>query len=133
MLADLDKQVKDLFKEIMLHCKLERKSKTDTSIRNLSKRLGKTENFITSVENGREFPSIRTFLKYLLLNDFEVAPLTRLAIASQTKSSKEDKARSSLIKKIYGLNNDQVEFLVEQSKVSEVFNLKSTKLGKKKK
>jgi hypothetical protein len=65
---DLDQEGKELYRQIMLNCQAERKQKTNTTIRELAKRLGKTENFISSLENGRVYCSFKLFLSYLKVN-----------------------------------------------------------------
>ena len=110
----------------MQRCKHERKAKTNLSIRELAKRIGKTENYVSSIENGREIPSLRTFLKYLIACDFDTNALKQLSI-DQEGSSSESRARETLINKIYSLDENQVHFLVEQTKVSEIFKVKTKK------
>ena len=94
------------------------------TVRELAKELGKTENYISSIENGREFPSLKTFLDYLLINGFATTPLTRLCIEKESRTDLELNAKQALVNKIYSLNNSQVSFLSEQAKLVEVFALR---------
>lgn len=118
-----------LFKLIMSRCRAERKQKANTTVRELARRLGKTENYVSSVENGREFPSLKTFLHYLLINRFDVAPLEGLSIMEETAS--HPNARKMLVEAIYSLDSDEVSYLYEQAKLTMQYNLKSKKKNNK--
>ena len=117
-------EVQTLFREIMRQCQRERKAKSDLTIRNLSSRLDKTENYLSSIENGREFPSLKTFLHYLLVLGFDVQPLTKLAIDSEQLESAGAQRRSELIEKVDSLDDDQVDFLLEQSRLADTYRVK---------
>lgn len=129
---NLENRLQAVFQKIMKHCQEERKTKTDITLRELAKSLGKTENFLSSVENGREFPSMQTFLTYLLILGFETEPLTKLSIPLDSATTKEmEPEKEELINKIYNLESKQVSFLLEQSRVAE--NFWQTKKSPKKK
>lgn len=117
---DLDKQIASLFQKIIKNCQKQRKTKTSTSLRDLAKALGKTENYLSAVENGREFPSLQTFLTYLLILGFDLEPLNKLSVPLEAKTTKTlEPEKVALINKIYDLESKQVSFLMEQSKVAE--------------
>lgn len=126
--------IQDLFNTIMERCRLERRQKTGLTLRALAKQLGKTENYLSSVEHAREIPSLKTFLEYLVAVGFDTQPLCRLEIptASNVESSDkrseagvEGEVRKKLINKIYSLEPEAVSFLLEQSKLTDVYNFKS--------
>lgn len=111
----------------MHHCRLERKSKTDRTTRSLAGDLGKTENYISAIENGRVLPSMKTFLHYLVVNGFDPEPLTQLSISEFSEGKISGQKKSDLIDRIYQLDEDAVNFLAEQAKVAEGFKLKVKK------
>lgn len=117
-------QVEKLFQTIMERCRLERRAKTDLTIRTIAKQLDKTENYLSSVEHAREYPSLKTFLEYLLVCGFDTTLLTKLEIPNQPNAPTADKDRAELLRRVYTLDDAAVSFLVEQSKVAEVFNVK---------
>lgn len=115
----------ELFREIMFRCRQERKLKSGLTVRDLSKRLGITENYLSSIENGREMPSLKTFLEYLTTAGFETSPLLQLVINQlQNEGKGEQRERTKLVQKVYSLNNEQVKFMLEQAKVAEFFRMK---------
>lgn len=117
--SDLDKRVDTLFREIMSRCRSERKGKTSNTVRALATQLDKTENYISAIENGREFPSMKTFLKYLLINEFDSSPLSSLTIqATDVLGTKLSQEKHALIERIYKLNNSEILFLAEQSRIA---------------
>ncbi len=113
----------------MRHCKQERKAKTKLTLRNLSRKLEKTENYLSSVESGRQFPSLKTFFQYLLILGFDPSPLFKMSIQDREDQiiSSAGKEKQKLINRIYSLDEDQVSFLIEQSKVAEAFGFKAKK------
>lgn len=118
-------EIKRLFEEIMRRCKVERKTKAKNTLRGLASELGATENYLSAVENGREFPSMRLFLSYLLINGFDVSSLKSLEIRSlPSKATKEMKQKLSLVQKIYSLDADQIEFLAQQASVADQYGMK---------
>lgn len=123
-MKNIDKEVSALFKEIMLQCKRERKAKTKVSNKELAAELGITENYISALENGRAVPSIPVLLKYLLIGGFDVSSLTSLEIRDKTLLKPASKLKSSLVQKIYTLDDEQLGYLAEQVKLAELFNLK---------
>ena len=122
-----DNDVQELFKMMMSRCRQERKNKTDSTVREVAKKLGKTENYLSSVENGREFPSLKTFINYLLINNFDIEPLLKLSISEESDSMDLTTQKSELADKIYSLNEDQVIYMVKQAEIAEGFKLKSKK------
>lgn len=125
-MSGLEKNVAALFKKIMHRCRQERKEKTNTTVRELAKKIDKTENYVSSIENGREFPSLKTFLHYLLVNNFDIEPLLKLSIKNDCSTTKSSK-KFELVDKIYSLDEDQVIYLVEQAKIAEEFKFKTKK------
>lgn len=126
-LENLDQKIKQLFKEIMQHCRLERKLQKGGTVRELASQLEVTENFVSSIENGREIPSLGLFLKYLLINNFDIEPLKNLRIASRGSGSKGNRKKTELLNKIYKLDDEEVSFMVEQAKMAEIFKVRSRK------
>ena len=106
----------------MSQCQKERKARTDFTVRALSERLGKTENYLSSVENGREFPSMKTFLRYLITVGFDVSPLTRLSVEEPAT-----KLRAKLADKIYSLDEEELGYLVQQTSMLDDYQVKSKK------
>ena len=60
-LDNLNDSVETLLKDLALHCKRERRAKTKTTLRSLSKKLDVSENYLSALENGRVTPSMKTF------------------------------------------------------------------------
>lgn len=110
---------------MMKGCRMQRKLKGIRTIRELSKELGATENYVSAVENGREFPSLRLFLHYLLLNGFDTNPLKTLEITTplETRPALNQK-RSKLINQIYKAGPAQLEFLEAQAKLAEGYGIR---------
>lgn len=120
-----DSEIEKLFKEIMLHCRAERRAASGRSLRDLAKELGTTENYLSAVENGREMPSLPVLIRYLLINGFDLEPLRTLSIPKKARANDpEVKNKVALIDKIYSLDADQVQFLAEQAKVATNLRLK---------
>ena len=120
-----DGEIKAEFKELMLCLKAERSKKFPIKGKDLAMKLSRTVNYISAVENGNEFPSMRLFLNYLMLCNFDISPLKDLKIKSDggnypALASK----RVELIEKILGLGESQIGFLLEQVKISKNFRLK---------
>lgn len=121
-------EIKHIFEEIMRQCKAERKAKTKKTIRELSKDIGVTENYISAIESGREVPSLTLFIKYLLCNNFDLSALKCLEIQSSSSSKdKEVKEKQILARKIYSLSTDQVEFLSQQASMVESYGINKKK------
>lgn len=128
-MKQLDKNVVDLLKTIMLQCKRERKAKTKLSNKQLAGRMGITENYLSAFESARAIPSLQTFLQYLKFSGFDVSPLKNLEIRESESLRPIDKDRAALIARIYTLEDDQVGYLKEQLKIAELFDLRiKTKL-----
>ena len=123
-MKNIDKEVLALFKDIMLQCKRERKSKTKVTNKQLATKLGITENYISALESGRAVPSIPVLLKYFLIGGFDVSPLSNLEIKDKELLKSTSKLKSNLIQKIYTLDDEQLGYLAEQVKLAELFNLK---------
>ena len=120
MSKDINKRAEELFREVMAHCRTERKKKTSLTVRSMAHQLDKTENFVSAVENGREIPSLKTFLQYLLISGFDVEPLKSLMIGpSDGENSPLSQNQKVLIEKIYDLNDLEVQFLAEQSTIAQ--------------
>ena len=123
-----EERVKAEFKELMLCIKSERAKKFPIKGKELAKKLDKTINYLSAIENGNEFPSMKLFLSYLMLCNFDISPLKKLKIKSDGShyfglSSK----RVELIEKILSLDEVQLSFLLEQARIAEVFKLKQKK------
>lgn len=114
-----------LFREIMQQCKDERRRKNDITYKDLADKLGKTEGYANAFESGRAFPSIKTFLKYLLVNGFDVEPLKTLHI-SANKTDSEDSIRAELLRKVNLLDINQVKFLLEQTRIAEFVAMRAS-------
>lgn len=119
-----EKEIAMLFKEIMLNCKFERKSQTDLSVRKVAQMLDKGENYVSAFENGRAFPSIRVFLKYLMLLGIDLTPLKRLRIQKAANRNTSNEAKRALIEKVYKLDDNQVGYLLAQEKIAEIYKMK---------
>ena len=118
-------KIQQVFEAVMQQCKAERKAKTKTTLRQLAQDLGATENYLSAVENGREFPSMRLFIKYLLTNGFDIGGLKGLEIKPvSSKLEKEMKHKHTLAQKIYALNPEQIEYLAEQVSLTERYGIK---------
>lgn len=135
---ELDAKVLAVFREMMGSCKEERIRIKGLSLRALAKTMGKTENYVGAVESGRTFPSLRTFLKYLVVNDFDVQPLLNLQIrgdakglSSRQKQKLHDRlnhARSDqleLLHEMLDLDTKQVSFISEQVRLTKRFKISS--------
>lgn len=131
-MKDLDSRAEELFKEIMQHCRLARKLGPARTVRKLAAELGVSENFVSSVENGRELPSLTLFFKYLIVNNFEVEALKQLKVKAQCLDSNTARSKNELLNKIYALDEDQISFLAEQAKVAEIFKVKTKRKRKRK-
>lgn len=109
----------------MKGCRMQRKLKGIQTIRALAQELGATENYVSAVENGREFPSLRLFLHYLLLNGFDTGALKTLEItnAAEPKPAISQK-RSKLINQIYKAGPAQLDFLEAQAKLAEGYGIR---------
>lgn len=118
-LKNLEETVKNLFKEIMRQCKAERRAKNDITFVELSQKIGKAPGYTNAFENARTFPSIKTFLNYLITNNFDVEPLKRLRITMPDESNKEAGLKLSLCDKIMMMEYDGVAFLSDQVLVFE--------------
>lgn len=126
-----EEEIKAEFKEIMLCLKAERNNKFPIKGKDLAEMLSKTVNYFSAVENGNEFPSMKLFLSYLMLCNFDITPLKSLKI-QDSEQGDEDKVglsskRVELIETILGLNEAQLGFLMEQAKIAKVFNLRQKK------
>ena len=102
-MAIKDSEIKKLFKDMMLHCRAERKAMSDSSLRQIAKEIGTTENYLSAVENGREYPSVPVLLRYLLVNGFDVTPLRTLKL-KPTSQNADIKEKALLVEKIYSLD-----------------------------
>lgn len=124
-----EEMVKSEFKEIMLCLKNERLKGFPVKGKDLASMLGKTVNYFSAVENGNEFPSMKLFLSYLLLCDFDTSPLKKLKVraANEDGSNALTGKRVELIQKILDLDEAQVGFLLEQAKISEAFKVRKVK------
>jgi transcriptional regulator with XRE-family HTH domain len=120
----LENEALALFREIMAHCKKERKSKTKLSNKHLARELKITENYVSALESARATPSIQVFLKYLIACGFDVDPLSALEVVSKETLRPTSKTRNSLIQKIYTFDEEQLGYLAEQAKLAELFQLK---------
>lgn len=130
----LDERVRALFQQIMAQCRRERKRRAQITVRRLASELAKTENYLSAVENGREFPSLRMFLEYLVVVGFDVSPLTQLSIDSSFKRpAATEKARDELIEKIYTLREHQVSLLLKQADAVKGYAVRPTPSRKKRK
>ena len=123
-MRNLDDAVKKLFKEIMSQCKAERREKNDITYAELSKKIGKASGYANAFENARTFPSIKTFLSYLLANNFDVEPLKRLRIPEASEFNQEAKLKATLCDKIMMLDYEGVAYLSEQLKVLDLLKAK---------
>lgn len=121
--------VKSEFKEIMLCLKTERSKSFPIKGKDLAEMLSKTVNYFSAVENGNEFPSMKLFLSYLMLCNFDISPLKNLKIRELEEGNPSELStrRVELIEKILGLNEAQLGFLLEQAKIAEVFKLRQRK------
>lgn len=126
ILDKLEEKLEELYYRIIKRCRSQRKSRSRIKIRALASQMGLTENYLSAVENAREFPSLKTFLKYLLLLGFDTKPLENLEIApEQLNKNIENTEKGELIGKILRLDQDQVSFLIEQAKLAEIFKPRS--------
>lgn len=109
----MDKEVLALLKRVMSQCKKERKTHTRFPNRMLAKQLGITENYISALESARAIPSIKTFLKYLLINGFDIGPLENLQITGGKLMKPSSKLKVSLMRKIDSFDHEQLVALLE--------------------
>jgi transcriptional regulator with XRE-family HTH domain len=126
-LANLDEKAEKLYQEVMRHCRQQRKSQTALSVREVASRLEVTENYLSSIENGREFVSFKTFLKYLMSVGFDTSTLMRLAIDTTEAQSPDQKERIALAEKIYSFDNQKLALMVEQAKLVEKYGSTKSK------
>lgn len=133
---ELDAKVLAVFREIMGSCKEQRTRIKGLSLRAVAKTMGKTENYVGAVESGRTFPSLRTFLKYLVVNDFDVQTLLNLQIRSDTKglSSRQKQKlhdrlnhvrpdQLDLFHEMLDLDIKQISFISEQVRLAKRFKI----------
>ncbi len=107
---ELDAKVQGVFYEMMSSCKQERIRVKGLSLRALAKAMGKTENYVGAVESGRTFPSLRTFLKYLTVNGFDVQPLSNLHIKEESKAP-SSRQKQKLLDRIGQARSDQIDLI----------------------
>lgn len=124
-MRQVDTAVTALFKEIMQRCKAERRRKNDITYKELAKRLDKTVGYVSAFESGRAYPSIKTFLTYLLVNRFDPEPLKGLRIDAG-ESAPETAVRDELLRRINLLDYNQMKFLLEQTRIAEFVAMRST-------
>ena len=116
---ELDKHSSELYRKIIQQCRRERKGNTKLTVREVARRMGKTENYVSSIENGREIPKLKTFLEYLIVSGFQTTPLTRLSIDHKNREGEEQKTRGELVDMAYDMNSKQLDFMVKQAKIIE--------------
>jgi transcriptional regulator with XRE-family HTH domain len=130
---DIEDRVNKIFKEIMAQCKAERRAKRDITYDELAKKLDKSSGYANAFESGRTFPSIKTFLRYLIVNNFDVEPLKRLRIPEVLEQGDESNLKRKLCDKVMMLDFEGIEFLSEQMKVLEFLDRRRIKPSRPKK
>ncbi|HMQ11350.1 MAG TPA: helix-turn-helix domain-containing protein [Oligoflexia bacterium] len=91
---NIDQQAKALLEEIMAQCKQERKKHSQIKSKDVAKKLGMTANYVSSIESLRSTPALLTFLKYLIINDFDLLPLKNLRIRQKYGSKTQLKSET---------------------------------------
>lgn len=125
-MKQVEAAVTALFKEIMQRCKAERRRKNDMTYKDLAKKLDKTVGYVSAFESGRAYPSIKTFLRYLIVNGFDPEPLKGLRIDGGDDDP-ETSVRNELLRKINLLDYNQMKFLLEQTRIAEFVAMRSSK------
>lgn len=123
-MKQIEKEVKELLKEVMTQCKRERKAKTKLSNKQLAAKLEITENYLSALESARATPSLQMFFRYLIQSGFDVSSLKFLEINEKEMLRPLSKMRSSVVQKIYSLDEDQIGYLSEQTRIAELFDLR---------
>jgi transcriptional regulator with XRE-family HTH domain len=123
ILNKLDKKVMEVYIEMMQHLKQERRSKTKKTTIQLAKDLELSEGYVSSIENGHATPSTKTFLKYLLVNDFDITPLKKLKISKNDKNA--DEIRAEIVREIKNLDDETLNYIQEMLKVIQLFGLRN--------
>ncbi len=132
--SELDKLVRELFVKLMKNCKVQRRLNGGLSVRALAAELSKTENYISAVENGRVFPSMRVFLKYLIMSGFDTEPLLSLrANKKPVKRETKSASRTRLLEKVYSLEPNQIDYMLAQADLAKALELRSKGTRKKRK
>ena len=126
LVSKLEPEVRKLFREIMLNCKRQRKAAAGATLRELARRMEISENYLSSIENGRVFPSIKVFLAYLVLNSFDLSALRQLSIGRAPQGAVgAHGVRLELLSSISAMNEVQLDFMVQQAKLVEDYKVRS--------
>lgn len=131
IVKSLDDKVKEIFKEVMGNCKDTRKRLNDMSYKDLAKKLDKSLGYVEAFESGREFPSIKTFLAYLIVNGFDVEPLKDLSIGPR-KAENRSELLAELLRKLKKMDDAQLLFMIEQTRIAEFIVSKALRFDPKK-
>lgn len=121
-----EKELKLIFKELMLSLKSERLNYFPIRSYDLAKKLDKTVNYINAVENGNEFPSMKLFLSYLYICQFDFSQLKLLKITPDTTTEMPPlvEKRSLILSKMLKMSEKQLDFINQQIEILNFFKIK---------
>ena len=121
LLANTQKGIDSLYKNIMDNCKAQRRPRTTMSSRQLAKALDISENYLSAFENSRKVPSIKLFLNYLKINGFDLQPLENLKVTHSKNLSPSAKGKITLFNEIENMDSEEIDFLTDMVKALKKF------------